>query len=583
MFIFCALYNGIEIRFTKNLKKMLEAGKILQDRYLIEKQIGQGGMGAVYVAKDRRFGSTVAIKETLFVGESFEKAFEREARLLNSLRHPALPNVRDYFFEEHKQYLVMEFIAGEDLSEKLEKNGAAFRLEEVLDWSQQLLAALDFLHTQEFPVIHRDIKPQNLKLTPRGQIILLDFGLAKGNPTDASHLTNVNSVFGYSRNYASLEQMQGTGTDPRSDIYSLAATVYHLVTGVPPVDALTRAMKVLNEQTDPLISAEKVHEQVPKGIANTLNNAMNLNANQRPASAKELSEMLKNGDEYENLENKQTVIAKAVPTGFLNQDTQIFPTENDNLTAKNQAVISNPNSEFETKIDKNKYSSKDFQTNVVTANFLDRPKSGNRKSLMAIGAFLSLLILVLGASAFYFLNTGQNAETQTENDQNQTGDSEIQKNQIQRVVTDSNTDNAITEIAETPTETNSLNRAAKTETQPIAKSSEKNPASNKKDSKDKTEMVFVDPEDGNVKIDGDTIETDEVIINDKGIVFKKPPVPSAPNAPPIQLAPEQMKNLSPQQRRKLNELRLMVERKKRLAEQIKRNANMQNPPSPDQQ
>ncbi|CAN5685905.1 hypothetical protein BH20ACI4_BH20ACI4_17100 [soil metagenome] len=123
---------------------MLEAGKILQDRYRIEKKIGQGGMGAVYVAVDRRFGSTVAIEETLFLGENFEKAFEREARLLNSLRHPALPNVRDYFSEEHNQYLVMEFIPGEDLSEKLEKNGQAFELDEVLDWSRQLLKALDF-------------------------------------------------------------------------------------------------------------------------------------------------------------------------------------------------------------------------------------------------------------------------------------------------------------------------------------------------------------------------------------------------------------------------------------------------------
>ena len=281
---------------------MLEKGQILQDRYRIEKQIGQGGMGAVYVAVDQRFGSTVAIKETLFFGENFEKAFEREARLLNSLRHPALPNVRDYFTEKNTQYLVMEFIAGEDLSEKLEKNGEPFNLDEVLDWSKQLLEALSFLHTQEIPVVHRDIKPQNLKLTPHGQIVLLDFGLAKGNPTDAANLTNTKSIFGYSRNYASLEQMQGTGTDPRSDLYSLAATIYHLLTGNPPVDSLTRAMSVLSEQPDPLVSANQIHRQIPKGIANILNQAMNLNANQRPASAQEMLEMLNNSDKYADLE-----------------------------------------------------------------------------------------------------------------------------------------------------------------------------------------------------------------------------------------------------------------------------------------
>lgn len=555
---------------------MLEAGKILQDRYLIEKQIGQGGMGAVYVAKDQRFGSTVAIKETLFVGENFEKAFEREARLLNSLRHPALPNVRDYFFENHKQYLVMEFITGEDLSEKLEKNGAAFKLEEVLDWTQQLLAALDFLHTQEFPVIHRDIKPQNLKLTPRGQIILLDFGLAKGNPTDSSHLTNVNSVFGYSRNYASLEQMQGTGTDPRSDIYSLAATVYHLVTGVPPVDALTRAMKVLNGQTDPLISAEQVHEQVPQGIANILNNAMNLNANQRPASAKELSEMLKNSDEYEDLENRQTVISKAVPTGFLNQDTQIFPADNKNLTANNQAIISNPNSEFETQINKNKYLPNDFKTNIVTASFLDNPKPGNRKSVTAIGAFLSLLLLVLGASAFYFFN-GESRESKTENEQVPANNLENQNNTaVISVATDSNlnppTPPTPLEVQPTP---NVWNPSAKTDTQTVAKSDEKKSSSEKKSNRT---MVFDDPEDGRVTIGDDKIETDEVIITDKGIVFKKPQAPANPQVPNVKVSPAQLENLTPQQIEKLRQIRRKVEEARRNAEKMKNSQSIPTPP-----
>ena len=198
---------------------MIGKDTVLQNRYRIQKQIGQGGMGAVYVATDERFGSTVAIKETFFSDANYGKAFEREARLLNNLRHPALPRVSDHFSDDHGQFLVMEYITGEDLSEKMEKNGGAFPIKDVLNWADQLLDALDYLHTQEMPVIHRDIKPQNLKLTPRGQIILLDFGLAKGNPTDAQHQTAAKSVFGFSRSYASLEQMQGTGTDPRSDSY----------------------------------------------------------------------------------------------------------------------------------------------------------------------------------------------------------------------------------------------------------------------------------------------------------------------------------------------------------------------------
>src|SRR6185436_18373343 len=101
---------------------MIETGKLLQQRYRIDKQIGQGGMGAVYIATDERFGSTVAIKETLFMDDNYRKAIEREARLLNSLKQSALPRVSDHFLEENVQFLVMEFIAGGDLGRTLEDN-----------------------------------------------------------------------------------------------------------------------------------------------------------------------------------------------------------------------------------------------------------------------------------------------------------------------------------------------------------------------------------------------------------------------------------------------------------------------------
>src|SRR5215203_4761424 len=105
---------------------MIEAGKVLQGRYRVERQIGQGGMGAVFIATDERFGSIVAIKETLFMDDKFRRAFEREARLLNSLRHPALPRVSDHFIEGNGQFIVMEFIDGEDLAEQLEHEGEVF-------------------------------------------------------------------------------------------------------------------------------------------------------------------------------------------------------------------------------------------------------------------------------------------------------------------------------------------------------------------------------------------------------------------------------------------------------------------------
>ncbi len=267
---------------------MIEPGTVLQNRYAVERQIGAGGMGAVYVATDRRFGSTVALKETFFNDPSLRKAFEREARLLNRLRHHALPRVSDHFEEAEGQFLVMEYIPGEDLSQMLKaRGGQGFPARQVLGWADQLLDALDYLHTQEPQVVHRDIKPQNLKLTARDQVVLLDFGLAKGTPLQ-TRVTQTGSLFGYSFNYAPIEQMQGTGTDPRSDLYSLGATLYHLLTGATPPDALTRATAVLNGDPDPLRPASEAAAHVPAEVSDILSRAMSLSAARRFSSAEEM-------------------------------------------------------------------------------------------------------------------------------------------------------------------------------------------------------------------------------------------------------------------------------------------------------
>jgi eukaryotic-like serine/threonine-protein kinase len=306
---------------------MIEAGRFLQQRYRIDKQIGQGGMGAVYVATDERFGSTVAIKETLCMDDNFRKAIEREARLLNSLKHTALPRVSDHFLEDEGQFLVMEYIPGEDLMFILERDEKPFPVETVLTWADQLLDALDFLHGQENPVVHRDIKPQNLKVTTRGQIILLDFGLAKGNPTDAGHQTAAKSIFGYSRNYASLEQIQGTGTDPRSDLYSLAATLYHLMTGVVPEDALTRAMSVLSGQDDPLVPASSLRPEISRGVAGVLQKALALNAGARPDTAAEMRQMFREPENYAYLADAATVAEIPADAQVYAQATKLMPDE----------------------------------------------------------------------------------------------------------------------------------------------------------------------------------------------------------------------------------------------------------------
>lgn len=271
---------------------MLAPNTLLQNRYLIIRSIGHGGMGAVYLARDQRLGHTVALKETFFTEERMRRAFEREARLLAHLRHPALPKVTDHFDEDGGQFIVMEFISGDDLEMLLAQRGEPFPVEQVLAWADELLKALDYLHHQDPPILHRDIKPANLKLTPQGEIILLDFGLAKGTAGQTSSVMTSRSVFGFTPNFAPLEQIQGTGTGPRSDLYALAATIYYLMTGAIPPDALTRITEVANGQPDSLRPADEVNPQIPHEVSEILMKTMAHNRDHRPASAVDLRQLL---------------------------------------------------------------------------------------------------------------------------------------------------------------------------------------------------------------------------------------------------------------------------------------------------
>jgi serine/threonine protein kinase len=264
---------------------MLAAETVLQNRYKIVRLLGQGGMGAVYEAIDERLETTVALKESLFADEKLRKQFEREAKLLAGMHHPALPRVSDHFAEGDGVFLVMQFIPGDDLAQMMARKQGPFPPDQVLNWGDQLLDALDYLHTQDPQIIHRDIKPQNLKLTGRGQIILLDFGLAKGQAGGVSLVTTSASIYGYTPNYAPLEQIQGLGTDARSDIYALSATLYHLMTGVKPPDALTRAAALVNAQPDPMVTANQISSSIGPEVASVLARGMSQNRDQRYPTA----------------------------------------------------------------------------------------------------------------------------------------------------------------------------------------------------------------------------------------------------------------------------------------------------------
>ncbi|MEQ1607003.1 MAG: serine/threonine-protein kinase [Pyrinomonadaceae bacterium] len=273
--------------------KALNPNSMIQGRYLIVQSIGKGGMGEVYLAVDQRLGSAVALKRTFFSEDStLGTAFEREARILARLRHPVLPKVIDHFAENGDQFLVMEHISGDDIAKRMESANKPFPLSWVMFWADQMLDALAYLHSHEPPIVHRDIKPQNLKLTDDNHIVLLDFGLSKDFDSKSSGLNSA-SVAGYSPHFASMEQIRGTGTDARSDLYSLAATLYQMLTNVIPPDALTRADSMLGGKGDPIKPLNELNPEITPAISDVILKAVAIRQDERFSTAVEMQKALR--------------------------------------------------------------------------------------------------------------------------------------------------------------------------------------------------------------------------------------------------------------------------------------------------
>ena len=216
----------------------LPAGTTLAQRYRIIRLLGQGGMSRVYLAEDSRLGVQVAVKQNLQATPEARRQFEREARILARLSHPNLPRVSDHFADQQtgRQYLVMDYVEGEDLQAMVKRRGPVSE-QTALAWVRQVLDALEYLHRQQPPVIHRDVKPGNIKITPQGRAVLVDFGIAKVGGPGQSTLTGARAV---TPGYAPPEQY-GMRTTERSDIYSVGATLYTLLTGRVPPEAPLRA------------------------------------------------------------------------------------------------------------------------------------------------------------------------------------------------------------------------------------------------------------------------------------------------------------------------------------------------------
>jgi eukaryotic-like serine/threonine-protein kinase len=289
---------------------MLPSDTLLQNRYRTVRLLGQGGMGAVYLAIDERLGHEIALKQMFHAQqEVLSKAFEREAKLLARLHHHCLPKVSDHFSEADSRYLVMQYIVGDDLGVHLEKTQHPFPLTDVLRWADNLLDALEYLHRQTPPILHRDIKPQNLKINPHGELFLLDFGLAKDTTTNLANASSTPSVLGYTLNYAPIEQIDRRGTTPATDIYAFCATLYHLLTNQLPTDALSRLFAKSEALPDTLIPANEINPQIPPQIAEVLHFGMAMRAEDRP-NASQLRQLLKHPPSV-SLKNSATSLESA--------------------------------------------------------------------------------------------------------------------------------------------------------------------------------------------------------------------------------------------------------------------------------
>ncbi|WP_089724757.1 serine/threonine protein kinase [Candidatus Thiosymbion oneisti] len=256
----------------------LDVGTEINERYRVTAVLGKGGFGVTYLVDDLRLhGKHRALKEIPEI--LFD---EHETRLLGRLSHPSIPDITDRFTESEMVYLVLEFGGNRTLRTEQERRGGRIPAFVLLPWVRQLCDALSYLHEQDPPVVHRDLKPDNVLLDDQDRVMLIDFGIAKEATQDSMTRTLGRAV---SHGFSPPEQVLGTGTDARSDVYALGAITYNLVTGQMPAAAHER---IAGKAIEPL---SNFLPKIPPLIETAVMKALELNINLRQQSIAELTEV----------------------------------------------------------------------------------------------------------------------------------------------------------------------------------------------------------------------------------------------------------------------------------------------------
>jgi serine/threonine protein kinase len=377
----------------REVRTRFPRGKVVRERYSVEELLGQGGFGAVYRVRDRRVkGNVFALKEISDPNKQQRENFLFEGEVLRRLDHPYLPRVYRVFEDEknHRLYMLMDYIAGPNLERlRQQQPERRFSLSQALQIMGPIMEAVSYLHAQQPPIIHRDIKPSNIIVPSSGEgAVLVDFGIAKEYEQDST----TTAVRHCSPGYGAPEQYVH-GTNTQTDLYGLSATLYALLTGEVPIDALYRITRLGSRGEEPLQLANVLVPTIPQGVADALHRAMAVSMQDRFATVQEFWDTLRvYADEPQAVEEKEpAVVAQTSVT-----ETPPPPM----LAVPSTPLPAVPGDDHTTAV----------QSRVVDVRSLPDHPQPRRNRLVLIGvAVLAVLALFSGGIVAFSLNLQQHS------------------------------------------------------------------------------------------------------------------------------------------------------------------------------